>query len=161
MSNFTISTIVSAYTKAQVDYVQCFIALYISYNTWYHEVTETTNDRRALTLLKKRYIIWDDYREGKVLRALRPYMEQLVECTTREPLHSQAKAWNGEVAHQNDWHSLIEYWYQVRCQLVHGSTMLAVYVWLAYHTLNVFMEEIVRRMMTQKVATPHVDMQRV
>lgn len=134
------------YVKARVDYAGYFLAAYIAYNAWYYQVTGTTNDRQALTTLKRRYVIWSDYCNGAAMRGLFPYMQQLSELTQREPFESAVTYWNGEVAHSTDWRSLIEYWYQVRCALVHGAEVREEYVWLAYATLDIFMEEIIQRM---------------
>lgn len=136
------------YQKAQIDYSMHFIALYTAYNSWYREVTSTSNDRVALGMLKKRFVIWDDYRNGKTLRQIRPYMERLCELTQREPLPCSGRYWSGEVGDIYDWRALIEYWYQVRCLVVHGATIRQKYVWLAYETLDIFMNEIIERMHT-------------
>lgn len=134
------------YKKAQVDYIPHYIHLYIAYNAWYREVTGTTNDRQALNSLKKRSVIWDDYRSGKTMRTLTIYMERLYELTQREPFSSKTLYWSGSIESVTDWRSLIEFWYQVRCKLVHGSPVAPRYVWLAYETLDIFMGEIVERM---------------
>jgi len=142
----TVRKIKKQYYKAQIDYGVYFLSLYISYNAWYYQVTSTTNDRQALNLLKRRYVLWGDYCKGRVLRALNPYMQQLAELTQREPFINTVSRWDGEIENSYDWRSLIEYWYQVRCSLVHGSEVRGEYVWLAYQTLRIFMEEIVCRM---------------
>lgn len=133
------------YGRSVIDYSRQYIALYTAYNAWYREVLATTNDRQAITLLKKRFVIWDDYYNGRTLRGLRPYMEKLADLTQKEPLQTPTKHWNGELDDSDDWQSLIEYWYQVRCLVVHGVEIKAHYVWLAYETLDVFMQEIIRR----------------
>ena len=145
-SPFEAKPIFSWYKKAQVDYSEYYIRMYISYNAWYREVTGTTNDRQALSSLKKRFVIWDDYSEGKTMRPLRIYMERLVELTQREPFMTQTIYWSGSIETATDWRSLIEFWYQVRCKLVHGSPVGPRYVWLAYETLDIFMAEIIDRM---------------
>ncbi len=133
------------YKRAQVDYVEHYIRLYIAYNAWYREVTGTLNDREALAQLKKRTIIWDDYKRGVSLKPLKIYMARLVDLTQAEPL-GKTQHWSGVVQSPHDWRSLIEYWYQVRCLLVHGTPVNSKYVWLAYETLDAFMGEIVDRM---------------
>ena len=143
---FEAKAVYSWYKKAQIDYVQQYINMYVSYNAWYQEVTGTTNDREAIGHLKKRFVIWDDYSNGKTMRAMRPYLERLTELTQREPLSSRTAYWSGSIDSTTDWRSLIEFWYQVRCRLVHGSEVNTRYVWLAYETLDVFMGEIVSRM---------------
>lgn len=134
------------YKAAQIDYTKQYIALYISYNAWYRQVSGTLNDRQAISSLKKRYIIWDDYMNGKAMRVMRPYMERLSELTQREPLMSETVYWTGSVDSPNDWRSLIEYWYQVRCRVMHGAYVSPKFVWLAYETLDAFMSEVVERM---------------
>ena len=135
------------YKRAQVDYVEHYIRLYIAYNAWYREVTGTINDRQALAVLKKRAIIWDDYMHGKTMGHLTVYMQRLVDLTLAEPLGA-SRYWSGSIENITDWQSLIEFWYQVRCMLVHGSAVKARYVWLAFETLDVFMGEIINRMQT-------------
>ena len=134
------------YKKAQVDYIEKYIQMYIAYNAWYREVTGTTNDRQALNSLKKRFVIWDDYIDGKTMKTLQVYMERVAELTQREPFSSKTLYWTGSIESPNDWRSLIEFWYQVRCKLVHGAEVKPRYVWLAYETLDIFMGEIVSRM---------------
>lgn len=138
------------YEVASINYATQFLLLYVAYNAWYYRVTGTRNDREALTLLKRRHIIWHDYCWGKTMLALRPYMQQLTELTQREPLESTTSVWNGEVIHSTDWRSLIEFWYRVRCALVHGSEVRHDYIGLAYQTLDIFMEEIIQRMKAYK-----------
>ena len=133
------------YRKAQVDYTELYIRMYIAYNAWYRQVTGSTNDREAIALLKKRFVIWDDYCNGRTMANLRVYVERLSKLTTEHPLGSHA-VWNGKVENSDDWRGLIEYWYRVRCLLVHGSEVSPRHVWLAYETLELFMAEIVGRM---------------
>lgn len=133
------------YQKAQVDYTDLYIRMYIAYNAWYRQVTGSTNDREAISTLKKRFIIWDDYCKGRTLKSLRVYTERLSKLTIEKPL-TQHMHWNGVIDTAEDWRSLIEFWYQVRCMLVHGSEVSPGYVWLAYETLELFMSEIVTRM---------------
>lgn len=131
--------------RAQVNYLDLYIKLYIAYNAWYCEVTGVKNDRRALGLLKKRFVIWEEYQDGRSMKELRPYMIQLVELSQREPLRVTHSYWDGELNSEDDWQSLIECWYQVRCLAVHGETVDSRYVHLVYETLAIFMGEISRR----------------
>lgn len=133
------------YKKAQVDYVAQYLHLYVAYNTWYGEVTGTNNNREAINALKKRHVIWAEYQEGEVMQALRLYLEKLVDLTQKQPLRTSLVGWSGEIDTVNDWRSLIEFWYQVRCIVVHGGEVSTQYVWLAYETLDIFMAEIVDR----------------
>ena len=141
-----IGQITAWYKKSHIDYAQKYIARYISYNAWYRQVTGTSNDRQAIALLKKRFVIWDDYRNHKTMRPLFRYMEQLAELTQREPLMTHVQYWSGTVEDAHDWQSLIEYWYQVRCLVVHGACIKPMHLRLAYETLGVFMDEIINRM---------------
>jgi hypothetical protein len=140
------ATIEKQYEVARINYTTQFLLLYVAYNAWYYHVTGTRNDREALALLKQRYVIWHDYYWGRAMSTLRPLMRQLAELTQREPFESSTVGWNGEIAHSTDWRSLIEFWYQVRCTLVHGSEVKSDYIGLAYQTLDIFMEEIIQRM---------------
>lgn len=133
------------YRKAQVDYTELYIRMYIAYNAWYQQVTGSTNDREAIAILKKRFVIWDDYTKGRTMPNLKVYTERLATLTSNQPLASSA-VWNGAVQNGDDWRSLIEYWYRIRCMVVHGSEVSPRHVWLAYETLDIFMAEIVERM---------------
>jgi len=135
------------YKRAQVDYTELYIRMYIAYNAWYRQVTGCTNDRQAIAQLKKRFIIWDDYCKGKTIPNLRVYLKRLSVITSEHPFESHS-LWDGFITSDDDWRSLIEFWYQVRCMLVHGSEVSARHVWLAYETLTIFMGEIVSRMHT-------------
>lgn len=134
------------YQKANIDYASQFIKLYTAYNAWYARVTLTANNREAILKLKKRFVIWDDYCNKRVMNSLRVYMERVVELTQQSPVTSYSQHWSGEVEDVDDWKSLIEYWYQIRCSVVHGDDISEKYVWLAYETLSIFMEEIIQRM---------------
>lgn len=150
-----IDPIMKWYLKAQVDYVGLYIQLYISYNAWYCEATGTTNNRQAIGSLKKRAVIWDDYLHGRTLHSLKPYVSRLAEATQHEPF-GKSIYWEGYLANTSDWRSLIEFWYQVRCLLVHGSYVSPKLVWLAYETLDAFMSEIIHRMQQSLKDTPKV-----
>lgn len=134
------------YGRSQVDYGLHFLHIYISYNAWYREATGMTNDRQALSLLKKRFIIWDDYIKGRTLNQLKPYMKRLTELSQQKPFVSTRLYWSGEFEGSDDWRSLIEFWYQTRCLIVHGSDFRQKHAWLAYETLTIFMKEIIERM---------------
>jgi hypothetical protein len=133
------------YKKGQIDYTELYIRMYIAYNAWYRQVTGTTNDREAIASLKKRFVIWDDYCKGKTMSHLKIYVERLSKLTSEQPVVKHTY-WDGIVQNSDDWRSLIECWYQVRCMLVHGSEVSPRLVWLAYETLDLFMAEIVERM---------------
>lgn len=134
------------YRQSQVDYAVHYMQLYIAYNAWYREVTNAATDREALALLKKRFVIWDDYIQGKTMQPLQPYMKRLTELTQRQSFPALTLYWDGEFKDRYDWRSLIEFWYQVRCLIVHGAEYQHLYAWLAYETLNIFLGEIVDRM---------------
>lgn len=134
------------YKRSTVDYSVHFMLLYTTYSAWYQRALNTTNDREAIGHLKKRFIIWDDYINGRTMPGLRVYLERLADLTQAEPFSGNRQYWHGELADKRDWRALIEYWYQVRCLLVHGSHVQPKYVWLAYETLDIFMLEIIERM---------------
>ena len=132
--------------RARIDYMQHYTSLYIAYNTWYRRVTGAANDRTAITALKRRFVLWQDYEEGRCMRQLGPIAARIAEVTQREPLStSPLVRWRGEVADAYDWRSLIEYWYQVRCLIVHGEPLDAKHAYLAYSSLLVFLGEVQKR----------------
>lgn len=131
------------YQKAQIDYLHHYMALYAAFNAWYRSVLGTINDRQAITRLRQGNDTWNEYRAGKAMPELLLHMRHLVELTQREPISYASPHWKGEVGHIYDWCSLLEYWYRVRCLVMHGSEVRPVYVYLAYETLNIFMGEII------------------
>ena len=137
--------------RAQVDYSDLYARLYIAYNAWFRKVTRTSFDREAISRLTKRFIIWDDYLQGRVLQTLKPLHKEIAEFTQAHThkvvsLHR----WSGIVKDESDWQGLIRYWYRVRCDLFHGSSddqeVSKQRVRLAYASLNIFMLEITKRM---------------
>jgi hypothetical protein len=135
------------YRNAQINYVEHYVRLFICYNAWYRQVTNSTNDREALAQLKKRFVIWNDYANGHTLQQMKPYVKRVVEYSRTYPLPANAY-WSGIVEDAYDWKGLIEYWYHIRCLLVHGEEVALKHVWLAYETLDAFMSEIITRMKT-------------
>lgn len=133
------------FARSRINYADYYLRLYIAFNAWYQSVAHTSNDRQALKYLKCETRLWQDYQNGRAMRGLRSIMPLLVELTQREPVFQASSHWAGYVAHVYDWPSLVEYWYQTRCYLVHGSEVQQPYVQLAYQTLSEFMSEILYR----------------
>jgi len=134
------------YDRAQIDYTGHYMAMYAAFNAWYRLITGFTNDRQALNALRLGNSLWNEYTDGIAMQELASYMNLLVECTQREPLSYATPHWKGEVGDMKDWPSLIEYWYRVRCLVMHGVAISPPYVYLAYETLNIFMREVIRRL---------------
>lgn len=133
------------YQRAQIDYVHYYMSLYASFNSWYRSTTGKSNDREALNILRKGIDLWDEYCKGLAMQSMSQPMRLLVECTQREPISYTTPHWLGEVENTKDWTSLLEFWYRVRCLVMHGAEIRSVYVYLAYETLNIFMGEIITR----------------
>lgn len=145
MQSDTQKLIKTWYDRAQLDYGDLYMRLYVAYNAWFHQVTQANTDREAITILKKRFVIWDDYRRGRVLTQLRPVVRDIVMLTKSD------KSLKVELADSDDWQHLIEFWYQVRCHLFHGSGLFqsiqqTIWTRLAYQSLNLFMGEVINRM---------------
>ena len=129
------------FTRAQVDYVQYYMALYAAFNSWYRVATRKVNDREAINMLREKGEALFT-RNACVTESLLPHMYHLSELTQREPLSYASPHWKGEVKHPRDWKSLLEYWYRVRCLVVHGAEVRNVYVYLAYQTLNIVIADV-------------------
>lgn len=132
------------YKRSQIDYKSHYMGLYVAFNAWYRLMTGHSNDRQALNIIRSGNVVWDEYCAGLGMRELGHFMNMLVECTQREPISYLTPHWRGEVAHIYDWPSLVEYWYRVRCLVMHGAEVRSEYVYLAYETLNIFMNEVIR-----------------
>ena len=127
--------------RAQVDYVQSYMALYAAFNSWYRVATGKLNDREAINVMRESEDVLFS-RSVYVTESLAPHMHHLAELTQREPLSYATPHWRGEVQHSRDWKSLLEYWYRVRCLVMHGAEVKPVYVYLAYQTLNIVVADV-------------------
>jgi len=138
------------HARAQLDYSDLYLRLYISYNAWYGVVTCTDFDREAIARLKRRVGIWSQYIQGSTMAELRSVMTRLSTLTVATPMTVTNGKWQGVISHPDDWQNLIEFWYQVRCCLFHGNAQsderFATFVQLAYVSLNIFMSEVIARM---------------
>lgn len=130
------------YYESQVHYTQLYMLLYSAYNAWYSAVAGTCSDRDALIVLKAKSAIWHSYLRGMVMRDLSLYVGYITEYTQRQPLGTASKYWAGSLGSSNDWRGLIEYWYQVRCRVVHGGVIDKRHIYLAYMSLSVFMRSL-------------------
>lgn len=129
------------FESAQIHYADYYLRLYIAFNAWYQQVCHTTNDRAALNYLRRRTDIWELYwRQGRPVVVL-SYLEHFVELTQRQPLASRPH-WDGTIHNKHDWPSLVECWYQIRCTAVHGDAIGEEYLFYAYHTLRLFLQEV-------------------
>lgn len=140
--------------RAQIDYSDLYTRLYIAYNAWFRRVTHSNFDREAINRLQKRFVIWDEYEKGRTLQNLTSYFQHIVRVTTKNPLVSSSRKWDGVVS---DWRDLIYFWYHVRCDLFHGQSELSAdMVELAYQSLNCFMLEVTTRMKTTFSDIDHI-----
>ncbi len=132
----------------------------MSYNAWFRYVTGQSNDRAAINALKKRFVIWDDYQRGRSMQALHAKLEPVIVMTSKD--HTLGVI----VRHDEDWQNLIEFWYQVRCHLFHGSNLFSdnqqrLWAKIAYETLNVFMTEVIDRMKRSFTNEDYIRLQEV
>ena len=126
---------------AHIRYADYYLRLYIAFNAWYQHVCDSTNDRVALNYLQQRTDMWERFwRAGRPLVVL-SYLEHFVELTQRQPLPPRPH-WDGSIRNKYDWPSLVESWYQIRCITVHGDEIGEEYLFYAYHTLRLFLEEV-------------------
>jgi hypothetical protein len=148
------------FERAQLDYCDLYMRLFVAYNAWFRHVTGQPNDRASINALKKRFVIWDDYQRGRSMVQLHQKMIPIITMTGRD--HSLGVV----VRDDEDWRNLIEFWYQVRCHLFHGSSLFSqsqqlVWAKLAYESLNIFMAEVVDRMKRSFTNEDYVRLQEV
>lgn len=129
------------FKRATIRYDDYYVRLYVSFNAWYQHIAHSTNDRVAINYLKTRPEIWQRYYAGRQFSSLTPYLIQLTELTQREPIETKKAYWDGSVHSSLDWSSLLEFWYHIRCVTVHGDEAGQEYLFLAYHTLYLFLEK--------------------
>lgn len=151
-----VSTIVHAFQSSQIQYDDKFLLLFSAYNAWYRSVTGENSDARALHAIKLRDGLWSEYLQGACLESLRPSIRKIAILTRIRPLRSNF-AWPGQLRGPDDWEGLIEYWYAVRCDLVHAnaavlSAYYPEYIKLAYESLFTFMTEVVLRLQLNVIA---------
>jgi len=123
------SVIFRYHERSVIDYEGLYMNLYVSYNAWFRRVTGCSNDKEAIRSLKNRFVLWDDYQNGRALEGLDSIMN-LLSLDIR------------------DWKGLIDYWYSVRCDLFHGEVLhySQTDIRYAYESLKIFMDEIILRM---------------
>jgi hypothetical protein len=139
------------FDRAQIDFSDLFMKTYIAYNVWFRKVTGCSEDHEAIKRVMQRFVIWDDYLHGRTLLDLMPVVEKISTFTWQRPIQPMNHAWDGIVKDRFDWKGLIYFWYQTRCDLFHGLTLPGrmahdTQIRLAYESLNIFMNEIMRRM---------------
>ncbi len=133
MTDYMTDIIYIWFERSKIDYGDLYLRLYISYNAWFRKATQTAIDREAMSNLKNRFIIWDDFMHGRTLEGLAPVMSLIHE--------------RGDIGANDDWKGLISFWYKTRCDLFHGVLQPTdESVRLAYESLGIFMSEIVMRM---------------
>lgn len=145
-----VASVVHAFQSSQVQYDDKFLLLFSSYNSWYRSVTGESIDARALRAVKLRDALWGEYLRGECLERLRPLMRRITLLTRIRPLRSGSLV-DGVLTGPDDWEGLIEFWYTIRCDIVHGNATVLeahypVYAKLAYETLQIFMTEVVMRL---------------
>ncbi|HJM04114.1 MAG TPA: hypothetical protein QF549_00560 [Candidatus Saccharimonadaceae bacterium] len=143
--------ILTYFKKSQIDYGQYYLQLYASYNIWYRSSTGESLDARALAQLKLRHQIWKDCFDDTCMRQLRSLMRRIYVLTVHRPLVREGSAWKGVLEDETDWRGMIDFWYAIRCDVVHGNDeQLAghhsLMVKLAHESLTVFMTEVAIRL---------------
>ena len=142
--------ILTYFKKSQIDYGQYYLQLYASYNIWYRSSTGESLDARALAQLKLRHQIWKDCFDDTCMRQLRSLMRRIYVLTVHRPLVREGSAWKGVLEDETDWRGMIDFWYAIRCDVVHGNDEQLVghhslMVKLAHEPLTVFMTEVAIR----------------
>lgn len=143
--------ILTYFKKSQIDYGQYYLQLYASYNIWYRSSTGESLDARALAQLKLRHQIWKDCFDDTCMHQLRSLMRRIYVLTVHRPLVREGSAWKGVLEDETDWRGMIDFWYAIRCDVVHGNDeQLAghhsLMVKLAHESLTVFMTEVAIRL---------------
>lgn len=126
------------YQRSQLDYAAAYMYLYASYNAWHRVEVGAMSDRDALRVLKRNFNIWHQYYEGESMLGMGALLEEVVSYTK--------SGWPVVVVDAEDWRSMVDFWYKVRCELVHGQLDISdshseEAVRLAYQTLSLFMGE--------------------
>lgn len=135
---------------SEINYGQSYLQLFSAYEIWFRTITHQKSLREGLTKLRSRGEIWTDYRNNDRLQSLRPYCRQLCILTQHRPFLAN-RYWPGYLRDPDDWHSLIEFWYQIRCDVVHRTDHVSTgyydrFIKLAYETLRIFMIEVLYRL---------------
>lgn len=142
--------IVEQFALSHIDYEAAFLHAYASFNAWYRFATGEPLNSLALQALKQRYELWHDYFTGECLTLLRSPMRRIYVLTQHRPLKT-ADGRSICLRDDSDWQQLIDFWFIVRCDVVHATDSLdhayyQQYVKLAYESLSVYMTEVVRRL---------------
>lgn len=139
-----LAMIFSWYEKSRIDYEKLYIHTYIAFNAWYVQMSPMVTNRHAINTLQKRFLIWEDLLAGAEGNTLAMNISHIKKLLTKYYYDSALNTFRN--TNVLDWQGLIDYWYQLRCQLVHGSRLSPLLVRLGYETLSIYMAEIIRRL---------------
>lgn len=132
------------YILSRIDYSQVYITLYVAYSAWYGSALGERSDRAAIERLKRRSVLWEECLAGHCAPRLKIVMRSIYTHTQLKP-HFVRASWSGSLQSPVDWRGVIEYWYAVRCAVVHGIQVPEIDARLAYESLLEFMGELLRR----------------
>lgn len=146
-------TVRDLFMKSRIDYNAAYLILYSAYNAWYRDVTGHVSDQRALAAIKLKTDLWNTALQDRSMPGLRSLLRRLYALTNHRPLHGYT-SWHGSLDDEADWRGLIEFWYALRCAIVHGNDVVGnpyhdIYIKLAYESLFLFMNEVVSRQVSQ------------
>lgn len=137
------------FNESRVDYAGQYVKLFSAYNMWFSAISGETVDAAGIQALKRRPALWREVFQEECLPGLVSVMTKIMILTQHRPL-IQKSGWKGYLEHPHDWAGLMDFWYAIRCDVVHGSRYLGlshypVLMKLAYESLFLYMNEIVLR----------------
>lgn len=149
--------IIETFQSSRIDYAGAYLHLYASYNAWYRFVTGQSLDTVAIGKMKQRYALWRDYIDGNCLQQLRSPMRRIYVLTQHRPLITGSGV-SLVLEDDSDWQHLIDFWYAVRCDVVHATSARThgyyeQFIRLAYESLQVYMTEVVHRLRQQELSS--------
>lgn len=134
------------FRKSQPDYITQYIYLWIAFNAYYRLPDQT--DREAIEAIK--------------LLSPNPIGSGVISTKTIGLIYTELKShplqnltrhsrWDGMLATVNDWTSLVEFWYTMRNNVMHGakrseSARDLMLIELAYESLTPWMSQLVNEM---------------
>ncbi len=135
------SMMMSYFMFSKIDYFSLYMNLFASFNCWYYEMAGAKSNYEGLKRLKNKFGIWQRYYDGQTMPELEALFRVVVSFCQDSEIPGPTD--------QYDWVGLMNFWYKVRCDLVHGSLFRAsqehvLTVKLAYDSLFIFMSEVVR-----------------
>jgi hypothetical protein len=106
--------------RSRIDYFQLYVNLWVGFNYWFaKESNEPNRDRNGIEWVKNNLRLKNLY-ESDLLVPEKIFKKTQAYLDTNPMQPSNRYDWHGKFSEERQWSELVEFLYQVRCNLFHG-----------------------------------------